>query len=109
METNGPPPRSTTSQDRIRRLASQFVRPHRLSMTVALVGMFAQSLLLLPVPMLQGWVLDRVMPATPGSQAAARAPAGAATAMIVLSLAAMVACHAAARSSAGSSPRGCPA
>ena len=83
METNGPVPRSKASRDRIRRLASQYVRPHRVVIAMALVGMLAQSLLLLPVPMLQGWVLDRVMPAKSGS----------ATPMILLALAAMVACH----------------
>jgi ABC-type multidrug transport system fused ATPase/permease subunit len=93
METNGPVPRSLASPDRIGRLASQYVRPHRVVIAMALLGMLVQSLLLLPVPLLQGWVLDRVMPMSAGSGPAAPAPAGWATAMILVALAAMVACH----------------
>jgi ABC-type multidrug transport system fused ATPase/permease subunit len=55
---------------------------------MALVGLLVQSLLLLPVPVLQGRVLDRVVPAMGGA-----GPAGSAVPMILVALAAMVACH----------------
>lgn len=94
MDTNGENARSTTSHDRIRRLAAQYVRPHRLAIALALVGMLVQSMLLLPVPMLQGWVLDRVAAASGGWGGVPGAPAGGATLVIALAMAAMVTCHA---------------
>src|SRR2546421_13071511 len=46
---------------RLQRLEAQFLQPHRLVMLLALGGMLVQSLLLLPIPLLQGWVLDRLV------------------------------------------------
>ncbi len=80
------------SYDRIRRLATQYVRPHRVAIVVAFAGTLAQLLLLLPVPLLQGWVLDRILPLLLGSRDGIRATTNSATVMIVLSLAFMVAC-----------------
>src|SRR5437763_16116032 len=46
---------------RLRRLEGEFLRPHRRIVLLALAGMFVQSLLLLPIPLLQGMVLDRLV------------------------------------------------
>jgi hypothetical protein len=66
------------------RLEARFLEPYRWALLVALAGMVVQSFLLLPIPLLQGWVLDRLV-------AQPKAPALAST--IVLALAATVACH----------------
>jgi ABC-type multidrug transport system fused ATPase/permease subunit len=69
------------------RLAGGFLRPHRVALALALAGMLLQSLLLLPVPLLQGWVLDRLADG-------AREHAGAGlTAVVALALAASVGCY----------------
>lgn len=47
---------------RFRRLERQFLKPHRGAIALALAGMLAQSLLLLPIPLLQGWVVDQLVP-----------------------------------------------
>ncbi|HEY1377198.1 MAG TPA: ABC transporter ATP-binding protein, partial [Gemmataceae bacterium] len=49
-----------TPPHRLRRLAAECLRPHRAALALALAGMLLQSALLLPVPLLQGWVLDRL-------------------------------------------------
>jgi ABC-type multidrug transport system fused ATPase/permease subunit len=72
----------------LRRLESQFLRPYRLRVGLALLGLFVQSLLLLPIPLLQGWVLDRLL--RHGGSSAATAGASRA---IVIGLIATVACH----------------
>src|SRR5437868_11075173 len=48
-----------------------YLRPHRAALAFALAGLLFQSALLLPVPLLQGWVLDRLADGPGG--AAARA------------------------------------
>src|SRR5205807_9426340 len=48
--------------DVLRLLAAEFLRPHPRSMAAALLAMLLQSLLLLPPPLIQGWVLDCVLP-----------------------------------------------
>ncbi len=52
----------------LRRLESEFVRPFRWSLILALTGMLGQSLLILPVPLIQGWALDRLRNAAPESR-----------------------------------------
>ena len=54
----------TTGIARLRRLEADFLRPHRCILLLALGGMLVQSLLLLPIPLLQGMVLDRLVSAT---------------------------------------------
>src|SRR3954469_4823563 len=49
-------------RDRLRRLDAEFLRPHHRAMLLALLAMLLQSLLVLPLPLLQGWVLDRLHP-----------------------------------------------
>lgn len=46
---------------RLRRLDAEFLRPHRRSIILALAGMFLGSLFLLPVSLVQGWMLDRLL------------------------------------------------
>src|SRR5690242_4292962 len=65
MERPPPADRPARTRDRLVRLEARFLRPHRLTVVLALVGMLGQSLLALPVPLLQGWVLDRLV-AGPG-------------------------------------------
>jgi ABC-type multidrug transport system fused ATPase/permease subunit len=45
---------------RLHRLEARFLRPHRRALALAVAGMLAQSLLVLPVPVVQGMVLDRL-------------------------------------------------
>lgn len=43
---------------RLRALEAAYLRPYRRQLAVALVAMLAQSLVLLPLPWLQGWAID---------------------------------------------------
>ncbi len=61
MSDPSPAPSRKQSWDRLRRLEAHFVKPYRGIISLALLGMLLQSLLLLPIPLLQGWVLDRVV------------------------------------------------
>ena len=45
----------------LRRLEADFLRPYRWAIGLWLLGLLAQSVLLLPVPLLQGWVLDKLL------------------------------------------------
>jgi ABC-type multidrug transport system fused ATPase/permease subunit len=79
--------------NRILRLEAQFLKPHRVTILAALAAMLFQSLLLLPIPLLQGSVLDRLV--TMGDKRLGFAPRDAAgiTGFIVAALAASVACY----------------
>jgi ABC-type multidrug transport system fused ATPase/permease subunit len=46
---------------RLQKLEAAFLRPYRGKIAVALVAMFVQSLLLMPLPWLQGWVIDQLI------------------------------------------------
>lgn len=76
----------------LRRFAARFLRPHRSGIVVGLGCMLMQTLLIMPIPVIQGNVLDRLAhwharPSnTPSSSAAAEE-------IIFLSLAAMIACY----------------
>lgn len=87
--TDDDAPGPAPGPDRLRRLEARFLRPHRPAVALALAALLAQSLLALPVPLLQGRVLDRLV--------AARGPAAptAAAGAIAAALAAMLACQAA--------------
>ena len=52
---NGRPP--------LLRLEADFLRPYRWAIGLGLLGLFVQSVLLLPIPLLQGWVLDKLVAA----------------------------------------------
>ena len=52
-----------TSHSPLRRLEAEFLRPYRRAIGLGLLGLLTQSVLLLPVPLLQGWVLDKLVAA----------------------------------------------
>ncbi|MGE3818458.1 MAG: ABC transporter ATP-binding protein [Isosphaeraceae bacterium] len=56
--------RSPSSSPRavLPRLERRFLRPYRVTFALALAGLLAQSALMLPVPILQGQILDRLVP-----------------------------------------------
>jgi ABC-type multidrug transport system fused ATPase/permease subunit len=54
-----PEPRLTASL--LRRFEAEFLRPYRGAIALGLLGLLFQSVLLLPVPLLQGWVVDRLV------------------------------------------------
>ena len=43
------------------RLEADFLRPYRWAIGLGLLGLLVQSVLLLPVPLLQGWVVDKLV------------------------------------------------
>ena len=45
----------------LRRLEADFLRPYRWAIGLGLLGLLVQSVLLLPMPLLQGWVLDKLV------------------------------------------------
>jgi ABC-type multidrug transport system fused ATPase/permease subunit len=79
----------------LRRIEREFLRHRRLTLGLALAGLLAQSLLALPVPLLQGWVVDRLVPLfRAGAGAVAAADRAALGRAVALAVAGMVACHA---------------
>ena len=52
----------TSLRKPLARLHQQFLRPYRLSFAVCLAGLLVQSMLVLPVPILQGRILDMLLP-----------------------------------------------
>ena len=63
MDVNrfGPPPDPTHSSERLRRMVREFLRPHYATVGWSLLGLLVQSSLMLPIPVLQGVVLDRLV------------------------------------------------
>jgi len=45
----------------LRRFEAEFLRPYRGAILRGLLGLLIQSVLLLPIPLLQGWVVDRLV------------------------------------------------
>jgi ABC-type multidrug transport system fused ATPase/permease subunit len=45
----------------LRRLEADFLRPYRGEIALGLLGLLVQSVLLLPIPILQGWVVDKLV------------------------------------------------
>ncbi len=45
----------------LRRFEAEFLRPYRSMILLGLLGLLIQSLMLLPIPLLQGWVVDRLV------------------------------------------------
>jgi ABC-type multidrug transport system fused ATPase/permease subunit len=85
---------------RLRRLDSEFLRPHHRAMFMALAGMFLGSLFLLPVSLVQGWMLDRLLDGEPAASAAGLSKHPAADAagsplvhLILCTLGIVLACH----------------
>ncbi|QEH38409.1 Putative multidrug export ATP-binding/permease protein [Aquisphaera giovannonii] len=77
----------------IRRLEAQFVRPYRGWIALGAAGLLVQSLLPLPVPLLQGWVLDRLVALARDPAAAGPDVQAAAVRAIGLAFVATLACH----------------
>jgi ABC-type multidrug transport system fused ATPase/permease subunit len=50
-----------TSRSLLRRFESDFLRPYRGAIVLGLLGLLLQSVLLLPIPLLQGWVVDQLV------------------------------------------------
>lgn len=82
-------PSSPSFTQRLRRLDAEFLRPHRRAIFSALAAMFLGSLILLPVSLLQGWTLDRLVEST---QRRGGEPHSL-TAVVLLALAAVIGCH----------------
>jgi ABC-type multidrug transport system fused ATPase/permease subunit len=88
-----PPPSTSKVAANLLRLEREYLRPYRGTFLLALLGLLGQSALLLPIPVLQGRVVDRLvaLAGVPGgASAAARADAGR---FLGLAVAVMVACH----------------
>jgi ABC-type multidrug transport system fused ATPase/permease subunit len=51
----------TPSASLLRRFESEFLRPYRGAILLGLLGLLVQAVLLLPIPLLQGWVVDRLV------------------------------------------------
>jgi ABC-type multidrug transport system fused ATPase/permease subunit len=45
----------------LRRFEAEFLRPYRGAILLGLFGLLVQSVLLLPIPLLQGWVVDQLV------------------------------------------------
>ncbi|HEY2158233.1 MAG TPA: ABC transporter ATP-binding protein, partial [Isosphaeraceae bacterium] len=86
-------PRPTPAWSGFRRVEAEFLRPHRAAIALAALGLLAQSLLALPAPLLQGWVVDRLAPLFAGGTFRPPADGGRLGRMIALALAATVAVH----------------
>lgn len=74
---------------RLRRVDAHFLRPHRRRILSALAGMLLGSLLLLPVSVLQGWALDRLLEHALGRTDASLSL----TEVILLTLGVVIVCH----------------
>jgi ABC-type multidrug transport system fused ATPase/permease subunit len=74
----------------LQRLEVRFLKPHRRAVVLALAGMLVQSALLLPIPLLQGRVVDRLVAL---EEAPPRPDAAAVAGVVLVALAASVACY----------------
>ncbi len=45
----------------LRRLEADFLKPYRFAIALGLLGLLAQSVMLLPIPLMQGWVVDKLV------------------------------------------------
>ncbi len=54
-------PISTPTPAVLRRFEAEFLRPYRGMILLGLLGLFLQAIILLPIPLLQGWVVDRLI------------------------------------------------
>ncbi|MBY0396715.1 MAG: hypothetical protein K2X91_09645, partial [Thermoleophilia bacterium] len=75
------------------RLETRFLRPYRATFALALAGLLLQSALLLPIPILQGRVLDRLVPFAGRTTPIDPSERHAAGVAVVVTLGLMVACH----------------
>ena len=93
MNVSNDPRPSARFAARLCRLEAQFLRPYRLKFLLALGGLLAQSVLLMPVPLVQGWVLDRLVALVEGPNLPADEVARPMVGLILLSLGVLVGCH----------------
>lgn len=77
----------------LRRLEREFLRPYRPDFLICLFGLMMQSVLVLPVPLLQGRILDELLPFAGPDPASRPTPDGSVYLAIFLGLAAIVGCH----------------
>jgi ABC-type multidrug transport system fused ATPase/permease subunit len=78
---------------RLRRLEADFIKPHRGTILLALAGMMLQSVLLLPLPLLQGKVLDRLAAVLLGASTPSPVDLQGVERLIALVCLVSVACH----------------
>jgi ABC-type multidrug transport system fused ATPase/permease subunit len=72
-----PEPEARPRAPLLRRFEAEFLRPYRRAVALGLLGLLLQSVLLLPVPLLQGWVVDRLVACGRTAAAGSAAIAGA--------------------------------
>jgi ABC-type multidrug transport system fused ATPase/permease subunit len=77
----------------LRRLERDFLRGYRWDFAICLAGLMLQSVLVLPVPLLQGRILDELLPFAVIDQAARPVPQRSVYVAIATGLAAIVTCH----------------
>ncbi len=92
MDATGSDSPPAGSAAMLRRLEARFLRPYRWSIALGLVGLLAQSLLVLPIPLLQGRVVDCLVPLVERPGARSTAQSAAAARVILGALAATVTC-----------------
>ena len=93
MNRSGPPPDPAQSAARLRRMIREFLRPHRATVIWGLLGLLIQSLLMLPIPVLQGVVLDHLVALIRRSAHPSPAEQAATVRLIGWVFAGSVACH----------------
>ncbi|HEX8203927.1 MAG TPA: ABC transporter ATP-binding protein, partial [Isosphaeraceae bacterium] len=86
-------PNTAGGASRLRRLEARFLKPYRGAIVLGALGLLIQSVLLLPVPLLQGWVLDRLVSLVRRPGALGTGEAAAATRIIALGFLGTIACH----------------
>ena len=59
--SNGTVDEETAPRTLSRRFEAEFLHPYRRAILLGLLGLIVQSVLLLPIPLLQGWVVDRLV------------------------------------------------
>ena len=74
----------------LQRLEERFLKPHRGAVVLALAGMLLQSILLLPIPLLQGSVVDRLLGLR---EAHAHSETTAVTWLVLAALVASIVCY----------------
>jgi ABC-type multidrug transport system fused ATPase/permease subunit len=77
----------------LRQLERSFLRPYRGIFLIALLSLLSQSALLLPIPVLQGWMVDRLVAWFGRGSAVDTAARTELSRGLMLALTAMVACH----------------
>jgi ABC-type multidrug transport system fused ATPase/permease subunit len=90
--TDSPPPARLRAS--LARLEAAYLRRYRATLALCLAGLLAQSLLLLPIPLIQGRLLDRLVAAVrAGSGRVPEALVGPSARAIGLAFGLMAACH----------------